>query len=211
MTTNFYIIQNREKKYVCSNYPFGVHNFYFVHFFSKEIQVLSETVINNWAEAINERRECQTRLKMVYNSLHLISNILLDQIEENNEKTAILQSLMENSDSVKPNEFTVVQSQSEKELVAAKAFKSSLTQIENYCCKVTLNSKETITGAVAQASVNDSYKISLLEDQALGFDNISTRGPLIGATKSIFGYLMYYWRKCQLWNEIPKESKEHSK
>lgn len=154
---------------------------------------------NNWAESIAKRRDVQSKLKMVQDALKLIENTISQKAEDNNEKIAILQSLLEDPFSKQDMEELLASyskceadhKYSKEELDAAESLGKSLSDIENFMCCLTLKKKND--GA--------NYNVKALEKKILAFNNKSPHGPRIGSYHSVLTFILFQMREEKLWEE----------
>ena len=154
----------------------------------------------NWAQSIAHRREAQTRLNMLHDSLRLLESRVIQQMEENNEKIAILQSLMDKpgdgSEIVSKREERELESHfkhSQQELAEAEHLQADFTSVESFSCNVLLRN----------ASADGlSYGLKFLEEKLLSFENSSVHGPCIGAAMSVLTLILRLTKECNLWEPV---------
>ena len=156
----------------------------------------------NWAQSITYRREAQTRLNMVHDSLRLLESRIIQQMEENNEKIGILQSLMdkpgEKSEKLSKREERELElqlKQSEMEVTEAKELQADLASVEGFSCQV----------ALKNATEGSSYRLKFLEDKLLSFENSSPHGPCIGAAMSTLAMILRLTKDSNLWEPFVDE------
>ncbi|KAK4026562.1 hypothetical protein OUZ56_015566 [Daphnia magna] len=183
MTSNFYIMPKIQKMVAKR----------------KTIEHMIANTKNNWAESIAKRRDVQSKLKMVQDALKLIENTISQKAEDNNEKIAILQSLLEDPFSKQDMEELLASyskceadhKYSKEELDAAESLGKSLSDIENFMCCLTLKKKND--GA--------NYNVKALEKKILAFNNKSPHGPRIGSYHSVLTFILFQMREEKLWEE----------
>lgn len=183
MTSNFYIMPKIQKMVAKR----------------KTIEHMIANTKNNWAESIAKRRDVQSKLKMVQDALKLIENTISQNAEDNNEKIAILQSLLEDPFSKQDMEELLASyskceadhKYSKEELDAAESLGKSLSDIENFMCCLTLKKKND--GA--------NYNVKALEKKILAFNNKSPHGPRIGSYHSVLTFILFQMREEKLWEE----------
>jgi len=152
---------------------------------------------DNWAESIALRREVQSKLNMVHDSLKMIENIIIQRSEDNNEKIAVLQSLLEDPFCRQDIEELLASyskceadhMDSKQELALANFTGNSLSEIEDFVCCLSLKNNSTGT----------SFNIKALENMTLAYSNKSPHGPHMGSYKSILSFILFKMREENQW------------
>lgn len=153
----------------------------------------------NWAKSIAMRREVLEKFKMVQDSLRIIENTVAKKTEANNEKIAILQSLLEDSVAKADGDemltltklYEDYHEQSAKELKETEALYASISDIEKFlCCLVLKNQSDSAC-----------YHIKSMQNKALTFHNKSSKGPHIGAFNSILAFMLFSLKEKEMWNQ----------
>ncbi|KAI9563493.1 hypothetical protein GHT06_010956 [Daphnia sinensis] len=191
MTSNFYIMPKIQKMVAKR----------------KTIEQMLADTKNNFAESIAKRRDVQSKLKMVHNALKLIENTISKMAEDNNEKIAILQSLLEDPFSKQDIEELLASyskceadhKYSKEELDTADSLGKSLSDIENFMCCLTLKKKNDGT----------NYNVKALEKKILAFNNKSPYGPHIGSYHSVLTFILFQMREEKLWEEAAQNGERH--
>ncbi|XP_046448266.1 uncharacterized protein LOC124197055 [Daphnia pulex] len=183
MVTNFYIMPSVQKLMIKR----------------KSIEQMIAKTKDNWAEAIATRRDAQSKLKMVQDSLKMIENMIIQKSEDNNEKIVILQSLLEDP-FCKQDIEELLASQakcesdhmlSKQELSSANLTLNPLLEIEDFVCCLSLKNNTNGT----------KFSIKALENKTLSFSNKSLQGPVMGLFQSILSFLLVQLREENLWKE----------
>lgn len=165
--------------------------------FRKNIEDMISKTKDNWAQAVSMRREVLDRYKMVQDCLQLIQGKINEKAEDNHEKIAILQSLLDDPSSNKDLDELLLMTdtiekdceESKKELSAAQTLGNSIMDIEKYFCSLSLKT----------SSKENNYQIKIWEKKALTFNNKSLHGSVIGAFQPILCYMLLNMREQQLW------------
>lgn len=153
---------------------------------------------DNWAEAIARRRNVQSKLKMVQDALKMIEHTLIQKSEDNNEKIAILQSLLEDPFSKQDIDDLLASyskcethhKQSKEELTVADSLSNSFYDIEDFVCCLSLKNKNNGT----------IFNIKALEDKTLAFSNKSPHGPHMGSYQSMLSFILFRMKEEKHWN-----------
>ncbi len=154
---------------------------------------------DNWAKAIAIRRDAQSKLQMVQDSLKMIENTIIQKSEENNEDIAILQSLLEDPFCKQDIEELLASHakcesdlmDSRKELTLASITLNTLLQIEDFVCCLSLTDNKGGT----------KFNIKALENKTLSFSNKSPHGPLMGSFQSILSFVLVQMKEEKLWEK----------
>jgi arsenate reductase-like glutaredoxin family protein len=203
MVTNFYIMPSVQKLMV-KRYFILVFLYYLcetmiIFMFRKSIEQMIAKTKDNWAEAIATRRDAQSKLKLVQDSLKMIENMIIQKSEDNNEKIVILQSLLEDP-FCKQDIEELLASQakcesdhmlSKQELTSASLTLDPLLGIEDFVCCLSLKNNNNGT----------KFNIKALENKTLSFSNKSPQGPVMGLFQSILSFLLVQMREENLWKE----------
>lgn len=160
---------------------------------------------DNWAESVSLRREVLDKFKMVQDCLKIIEAKINEKAEDNQEKIAILQSLLD--DPVSNRDFDELLHMTDSiekycqdsahELSAAQTLNNDVTDIEKYFCSLSLKAKEN----------NHQIKIW---DKQLTFNNKSLQGAIVGAFQPILCFMLLNMREQQLWKLPSQESMEEN-
>lgn len=151
---------------------------------------------NNHAEAIALRRETfAPRLIEVHKAFKFLTGVIESSSEDNNEKTAILQSLLEEStrdgrEQPSLQKLEEDNKHSEVELEAAQKLADSLIELEQYVCSISLENPKDGT----------KYVMKGLEEPLL-FVNSSSHGPKIAASTLALNYILTQFKSEKLWDK----------
>lgn len=158
------------------------------------------------AKSITMRRQVLSKFKTVQTSLKVIENLVRDTSEDNNEKIAILQSLLEDPTSkvdiddilTSDKKFLAEFEQSEQELKSTETLSSNISDIEKFICCYLLKNKTD----------GSSFKIKAWENKAITFDNKSSHGTNVGAFQSIMAFILYNMKEQNFWNASEDDSNQ---
>ena len=178
----------------------------FQYSFRKEIEDLVANTKDNLAKSVALRRQVLSKFKMVQESLKVVENMVQEKGEDNNEKIAILQSLLEDPTSkleideilASDERFEADHKQSEQELQSSSALNSSMSEMEKFICCYLLKNKTN----------GNSFNIKAWENKAVTFDNKSVHGNTVGAFQSIMGYILYNMREDNHWNQTEDDGNQ---
>lgn len=153
---------------------------------------------DNWAGAVALRRDVLKRFKAVQDSLQHIKDKIIEKSDDNNQKIAILQSLLEDTSTSKDfdqllnkMDLHVRNYQNSKEdLSKAQALYSSVVDIETYFCSILLSA----------SNGESNYQITTWKEKNLTFNRKSSHGPPVGAFQSVLSYILYSMREQQMWS-----------
>lgn len=202
MTTNFYIMPSVQKLMIKRYFIVFLYNLcetVIIFMFRKSIEQMIAKTKDNWAEAIATRRDAQSKLKLVQDSLKMIENMIIQKSEDNNEKIVILQSLLEDP-FCKQDIEELLASQakcesdhmlSKQELTSANLTLNPLLGIEDFVCCLSLKNNNNGT----------KFNIKALENKTLSYSNKSPQGPVMGLFQSILSFLLVQMREENLWKE----------
>ena len=165
----------------------------------KRLMDSAESCRSNWAKSIIHRREAQTRLNRLHDSLRLLEGRVIRQVEENEERIAILQSLMEEPSGDGRRSVRSEDEQgetgrrlrrSQKELAEAEDLQADLTSVESFSCELSLR----------RLSDGSCFRLkSALDAQPLSYGNSSAQGPCVGAAMSLLTLIVRLTKEADLW------------
>jgi hypothetical protein len=153
---------------------------------------------DNWAEAIARRRNVQGKLKTVQDALKMLEHTIIQKSEDNNEKIAIMQSLLEDPFAKQDMEELLASyskcesdhKQSKEDLTVADRMSNSFYDIEDYVFSLSLKNKNNGT----------NFNIKALEDKKLAFSNKSIHGPHMGSYQSILSFILFQMKEENHWS-----------
>ena len=158
------------------------------------------------AKSVTLRRQVLSKFKMVQESLKVVENMVQEKGEDNSEKIAILQSLLEDPtskleiDDILASDvcYEADHKQSEEELKAANDLNSKLSEIEKFIYCYLLKNKTN----------GNSFNIKAWENKAITFNNKSLHGNTVGVFQSIIGFILYNMREENHWSQTEEDGNQ---
>lgn len=153
----------------------------------RQLETIRSEIKDNWAQTIALRRTAEAKLKNVHDALRLLECIMLQRYEENNEKIAMVQSLLE-APTANIEDLLLTSEKweedlklSQKELSDAKQLSNVLLNMEKFTCNLML---EDQSGKRSDVVSLRNHRLSL---DKTGVSSV----PKVDAAQRLLTYIIY--------------------